>query len=64
MKPIIIFIILLIFSSCEPNAQYMQYYRDARTGVCFAVTGASMNTATCVPCDSLKHVTIKPLKTD
>lgn len=64
MKKILIFWFLIICVSCETSqTEYennTRYWRDGRTGLCFASNNVSPTgnaySFTCVPCDSVKHL--------
>jgi hypothetical protein len=74
-KLIILFFALALPGGCSVNtsgnididADDLQYFKDDRTGLCFAAVASrkSMSTdatglgLTCVPCDSLKNVKVK-----
>lgn len=74
-KLIILFFGLLLLGSCSVNtsgnvnidADDIQYVKDDRTGLCFAIVASRKAMSTdatglgmaCVPCDSLKNVKVK-----
>lgn len=73
MKKLILVCALLMLVSCQmnestDNAQvqnYLTYFKDPRTGLCFASINSStyggnrVTSITCVPCDSLKKIGIR-----
>lgn len=69
MKKLLVFLVLLIaLGSCIKtpseieNLTKIEYFRDTRTGLCYATItswtelGYIVRSITCVPCDSLKNV--------
>ena len=68
MKKILVVLLMVIFSSCDNNNPVqLSYYKDKRTGLCFSTLGygtndhPNENTMSCVPCDSLKNVSVVEL---
>jgi hypothetical protein len=70
---VLLVFITITFVSCQMNGtsdnqdvkNSISYFKDERTGLCFAsinsstYTGYKVTSITCVPCDSLKKVGIK-----
>jgi len=71
MKKIIVIFTFLILTSCYEQPKYIEgnsqtgidgksdirYFKDKRTGLCFAERGTANSYAfTCVPCDSVEKL--------
>lgn len=64
MRKIILISLLMVGCSAESAHKEIEYFKDKRTGLCFAEYGnigsitTDSYTITCVPCDSLKNVNL------
>ena len=74
MKKYSVAALFVILTSCQISSdinsaevkENMIYFKDERTGLCFAAVGSTNSSSlskdvsfTCVPCDSLKNVTLQ-----
>lgn len=71
-KTLIILATIMLLTNCSVNnsdnididANAIKYFKDYRTGICYAVTASRKSFdahstglgLTCVPCDSVKHL--------
>lgn len=64
----LVFLVSCTTTQEQANANEMVYLKDTKTNLCFAAplnangTGYDPRSITCVPCDSLKNVTIYNFK--